>query len=336
VDRGLVMMRWAVSRLIVVAVLLLVAPPPLKAQQAATAASIGVLSNSGPLGAGGRYVDAFRRGLRDLGYSDGRHIAIQLRWSHGHADRLPALAADLVRADVKVIVTLDPPSTRAAAAATHTIPIVARFSEDPVETHLAASLARPGTNVTGVTSISGELYGKRLELVKELLPALTRVGVLMDPRNPGSRVALAETQSAASRLGLNVRVFEVETIAGLEQAVRLAREQRIEALIALRNPLFVRNLARLVHLTNEARLATVYDERAFATAGGLMTFGASLDDLNRRAAGHVVKILNGANPAALPIEQPTKFEFVINSKTARVLGLAIPPALRLRADEIIE
>jgi len=320
----------------VVAVLLLVAPPALKAHQAATAAPIGLLSNSEPSGAGGRYLDSFRRGLRDLGYSDGQNVSIHLRWSDGHADRLPALAADLVRADVKVIVTLDPPSTRAAAAATRTIPIVARFSEDPVETHLAASLARPRGNVTGVTSISGELYGKRLELLKELLPALTRVGVLVDPGNPGSRVALAETRSSANRLGLNVHVFSAETLAGLARAVQLAREQRIQALVALRNPLFVRNLARLVHLTNEAMLATVYDERAFATAGGLLTFGASLDDLNWRAAGHVVKILNGANPADLPIEQPTKFDLVINGKTAKALGLTIPPALRLRADEIIE
>jgi putative ABC transport system substrate-binding protein len=327
-------MTQAASRLIVVAaLLLLVAPPSLRAQPAPT---IGFLSNSGPTGAGGRYVDAFRRGLRDLGYSDGRQIVVKLRWSDGHEDRLAALAADLIRADAKVIVTLDPPSTRAAAAATRTIPIVARFSEDPVETHLAASLARPGGNVTGVTSISGELYGKRVELLKELLPALTRVGVLMDPRNPGSRVALAETQSAASRLGLNVHVFHVETIAELERAVRWAREERIQALVALRNPLFVRNLPHLVHLTKEARLATIYDERAFATAGGLMTFGANLDDLSKRAAGHVVKILNGANPATLPIEQPTKFEFVINSKTAQMLGLTIPPALQLRADEIIQ
>ena len=327
-------MMCGASRLVVVAaVLLLMAPPSLRAQPAPT---IGVLSNSGPAGAGGRYVDAFRRGLHDLGYSDGRHIVVQLRWSDGHEDRLSALAADLVRANVKVIVTLDPPSTRAAAAATRTVPIVARFSDDPVETHLAASLARPGGNVTGVTSISGELYGKRLEFLRELLPALTRVGVLMDPRNPGSRVALAETQSAASRLGLNVHVFHVETIAELERAVRGAREDRIQALVALRNPLFVRDLARLVHLTNEARLPAIYDERAFATAGGLMTFGANLDDLSRRAAGHVVKILDGANPATLPIEQPTKFELVINSKTAQMLGLTIPPALQLRAEEIIQ
>jgi putative ABC transport system substrate-binding protein len=246
------------------------------------------------------------------------------------------MAADLIRANVKVIVTLDPPSTRAAAAATRTIPIVARFSDDPVETHLVASLARPGGNVTGVTSISGELYGKRLELLKELLPALTRVGVLIDPRNPGSRGALAETQSAGRRLGLDVHVFHVETLAELERAVRSARKERIQAFVALRNPLFVRDLARLVHLTNEARVATIYDERAFATAGGLMAFGANLDDLSWRAAGHVVKILNGANPATLPIEQPTKFELVINKKTAQVLGLAIPPALSLRAEEIIQ
>ena len=315
---------------------MLAAPHAPAAQQAATAPSIGVLSNSEPTGAGGRYLDAFRRGLHELGYLEGERIAIQNRWSDGQANRLPALAADLIRADVKVIVTLDPPSTRAAAAATRTIPIVARFSEDPAETRLVASLARPGGNITGVTSISGELYGKRLALLKELLPALTRVGVLMDPGNPGSRVALAETQSAASRMGINVRAFDVDTIAGLARALRVAREHRIGALVALRNPLFVRSLAHLVHLTNDARLATVYDERAFATAGGLMAFGANLDDLNWRAASHVVKILNGANPATLPIEQPTKFELVINFKTAKALGLTVPPSLLQRADQVIE
>ena len=336
-DRGTILVKYAVTRLVpVVAVLLIVAPVAAKVQQAATAARIGWLSNSGPTGSGGRYLDAFRRGLHDLGYVEGRNIAIQLRWADGQAERLPALAADLVRADVKVIVTLEPPSTRAAAAATRTIPIVARFSDDPVETHLAASLARPGGNVTGVTSISGELHGKRLELLKEMLPAITRVGVLMDPRNPGSRVGLAETQSAARRLGLDVQVFEVETIAGLDRAVQLAREHRVHALVALRNPLFVRNLERLVNLTNESRLATVYDERGFAAAGGLMTFGASLDDLSRRAAGYVDKILKGAKPAELPIEQPTKFELVINSKTAKALSLTIPPSLLLRADQIIQ
>jgi putative ABC transport system substrate-binding protein len=320
----------------VAVLLLLVAPLPLKGQQAVTIARIGLLSNSGPTGAGGRYLDAFRRGLGDLGYAEGRNIAIQFRWSDGQEERLPTLAADLVRADVKVIVTIDPPSTRAAAAKTRTIPIVARFSDDPVETHFAASLARPGGNVTGVTSISGELYGKRLEFLKELLPALTRVGVLMDPRNPGSRLALAETQSSATRLGLTVHVFEVATLAGLERAVQSAREQRIYALVALRNPFFVRNLERLVQLTRQSKLATIYDERAFAVSGGLLTFGASLDDLNRRTALFVDKILKGANPADLPIEQPTKFELVVNQKTAKALGLTIPPTLLLRADEVIE
>ena len=325
-----------VTRLAAAALLLLAGSIAAHAQQAATVARIGWLSNAGPTDSGGRYLDAFRRGLRDLGYAEGRNFAIQFRWADGQVERLPALAADLVRADVQVIVTLEPPSTRAAAGATRTIPIVARFSDDPVETHLAASLARPGGNVTGVTSISGELHGKRLELLKEMLPAITRVGVLMDPRNPGSRIGLAETRSAARRLGLNVHVFDVETIAGLDRAVQLAREHRVHALVALRNPLFVRNLRRLVNLTNKSRLATVYDERAFAAAGGLMTFGANLDDLSRRAAGYVDKILKGAKPAELPIEQPTTFELVINLKTAKALSLTIPPSLLLRADQIIQ
>ena len=316
--------------------LLLAAPLVAKAEQAATVARIGWLANSGPTGSGGRYLDAFRRGLHGLGYVEGRNIAIQFRWADGHTERLPALATDLIRADVQVIVALEPASTLAAAEATRTIPIVARFSADPVEMHLAASLARPGGNVTGVTSISGELYSKRLELLKQALPAMARVGVLVDPRHPGARAEVAKTQSAARHLGLTVQVFEVETLADLDRTVQLAREHRVQTLVVLRSALFVGNRQRLVNLINASKLVTVYDERAFATAGGLMAFGANLDDLNRRAAAYVDKILKGAKAAELPIEQPTKFELVINMKTATAHGLTISPSLLLRADEVIE
>ncbi|MBI3637493.1 MAG: ABC transporter substrate-binding protein [Candidatus Rokubacteria bacterium] len=310
--------------------------PAAEAQQTARMPRIGWLAASSTPAGGGRYLAAFRRGLHELGYVEGTSVIIETRTADGRREQLPDLAAQLVRSGVQVIVALDPPATRAALNATSTVPVVARFSDDPVAAGLVKSLAHPGGNVTGVTSISGELYGKRLELLKEALPAITRVSVLINSRNSSSTPALAETRAAASRLGIQIQVVNVGKAEELEGAFRLAREQGAEALVPLRNPVFVQVLPRLVTLAAEARLPAIYDERAFADAGGLMTFGANLDDLDRRAAGYVDKILKGARPGDLPVEQPTTFELIVNLKTAKALGVTIPRSLLLRADTLIQ
>ena len=325
--------RWLITRFPVV---LVFAPRAVTAQDRAGMPRIGWLSNSDPTGSGGRYLEAFRRGLTELRYVEGKNIVVELRWANGKAERLPALADELVRAGVRAIVAIDPPSVQAAARVTRVVPIVGRFSDDPVDAHLVVSFARPGGNLTGVTSISGELHGKRLELLKQALPALAHVGVIVDREGPGSLHALRETQAAARRLGIQVQILDVKTASDLEHAFQSAHERRLDAMMALRNPMLVLNRERLVGLANRSRLPAIYDERSFAEIGGLMAFGANLDDLNRRIAGYVDKIVKGEKPGDLPIEQPTKFELVINLKTAKALRLTFPPSVRLRADQVIE
>jgi putative ABC transport system substrate-binding protein len=315
---------------------ILTVPLAATAQNGARMPRIGWLSNSDPTGSGGRYLEAFRRGLTELRYVEGKNIVIELRWANGKAERLPALADELVRAGVRVIVALEPASMEGAARVTRMVPIVGRFSENPVDAHLVASFARPGGNITGVTSISTELNGKRLELLKQAVPATSRVGIIVDRAHPGSLHALRETQAAAGRLGLQVEILEVMEAGDLDHAFQSAHERRLDAMLALRNPMLVGNRERLVGLANRSRLPTIYDERAFAEVGGLMAFRANLDDLNRRIAGYVDKIVKGIKPADLPIEQPTRFELVINLKTAKALGLTIPPSLLLRVDQVIE
>ncbi|MBI2554481.1 MAG: ABC transporter substrate-binding protein [Candidatus Rokubacteria bacterium] len=312
---------------------ILAAPLAARAQQAGRVPRIGFLTT----GASPVPWEAFRQGLRDLGYVEGQNIVIERRSAAGKVERLPDLAVDLVGLKVDVIVAPDPPAAGAAKNATKTIPVVVRTSDDPVAMGLVASLARPGGNITGLTSLWGELSGKRLELLKEVVPRISRVAVLWNPAHPGAILALRETEVAARSLGLQLQSLEVRgPNPDFEGAFGAAARERAGALITLRNPLIVRHRTRIVNLAAKSRLPAMYDEREFVEAGGLTSYGANLSDLNRRAAVYVDKILKGAKPADLPVEQPTKFELVINRKTAKALGLTIPQSILIRADEVIQ
>jgi putative ABC transport system substrate-binding protein len=298
-----------------------------QAQQPKRVPRIGYLHIGSQLGPG----EAFLQGMRDLGYVDGKNIVIEYKGDpERREDRLPELAADLVRQKVDVIVALDPPAARAAKNATKTIPIVMRSTADPVQAGLVASLARPGGNITGVTSISTELYGKRLELLKEVIPRLSRVGVLRSPdrNNAGN---LKEMEIATRSLNLQLQTFEVRSRTDFENAFTTAGKERVQALITIRNPLFNAERKRIAELAIKSRLPAIYDDRAYIDGGGLMSYGTNLADLYRRAATYVDKILKGAKPADLPVEQPTKFELVINLKAAKQIGLTIPPNVLARA-----
>ena len=302
------------------------------AQPPAKVPRIGLLSYRGqsPL------LEAFAQGLRDLGYVEGQNILIERRSAGGKVDQLPALAAELVRLNVAVIVAVDPPSTTAAKDATKTIPIVMRSSNDPTATGLVASLARPGGNITGLYSLYAELGPKRLELLKETLPGIARVAVLWNPAFPGSTHGWRGTEVAARSLGLQLQSLEAKHPNELEEAFRAATRARSGALITLRNPLIVGQQQQIVKLAAKSHLPAMYDDREVIEAGGLMSYGANLADLSRRAATYVDKILKGAKPADLPVEQPTRFELVINLKTAKALGLTIPQSVLLRADHVIQ
>ena len=281
------------------------------------------------------HLAAFQQGLRDLGYVDGRTIVIEQLHADGRPERLPELAARLVRLGVSVIVAPDPPSTLAARRATSSIPIVMRFSDDPVEAGIVASLAQPGANVTGLYSVTGELHAKRLQLLHEAFPSIRRVAVLWNAGFAHAAGTLAELQRPAEALAIQLRAFNVREASELHDAFRLIAREGMDAVFPLRNPVLVANKVELIRLAANARLPIVYDEREFVEAGGLMAYGANLDHLYRRAATYVDKILKGAKPSELPVEQPTVFELVINLKTAKALGLTIPQAMLARGDEII-
>lgn len=283
----------------------------------------------------GRQEAALVRGLREFGYIEGQNILIQRRTANGQLERLSNLAIELVQLGVEVIVATDPPSTNAAAAATKTIPIVMRTSNDPAESGLVVSLAHPGANITGVYSLSAEIAPKRLELLKDAVPGLTHVGILWDDRNSPSVPVWKQAQAAAKALGLKVKSLRVHRQEDLNDVFSTASKAHVEALIVLRNPLFIRLRTQLVALTNTHRIPAIYDEREFVDAGGLMAYGANLNDLTMHAARYVDQILKGANPADLAIEQPTKFELLINLKAAKAIGFSIPRSFLLRADEVV-
>jgi putative tryptophan/tyrosine transport system substrate-binding protein len=280
-------------------------------------------------------IHAFRQGLAALGYVEGKNITIEYRYAEGKLDRLPALAAELVGLKVDVIVALSPPSAHAAKNATKTIPIVMRSTDDPVSTGLIASLARPGGNVTGLTSISTELIGKRLEILKETVPRAHVIAVLRNPTAPDADLKWKETEAAGRALGLQFQSVEVKSPEDFESAFRRATSTKPHALIALRNPLIVNNRKRIAALASKNMLPAMYDDREYVDAGGLMSYGADLTDLHRRAAIYVDKILKGAKPADLPVEQPMRFELIINLKAAKQIGLTIPPNVLARADRVI-
>jgi putative ABC transport system substrate-binding protein len=304
------------------------------AQQAKKVPRIGYLQIGSQLGPTG---EAFLQGLRDLGYVEGKSILIEYRGDPQRSeDRLPEFAADLVRLKVDVIVALSPPAALAAKNATKTIPIVMRSTSDPIQAGFVASLARPGGNITGVTSISTDLYGKRLELLKEVIPRLSRVGVLRNPDRSAEASNSKEMEIAARSLDLRLQFLEVRSSNDFENAFRAAGKARAEALITIRTPLINGQKKRVADLAMKSRLPAIYDDREYIDAGGLMSYGTDLADLHRRAATYVDKILKGAKPADLPVEQPTKFELVINLKAAKQIGVTIPPNVLARADRVIK
>jgi putative ABC transport system substrate-binding protein len=279
-------------------------------------------------------LDAFRQGLLELGYVEGKNIAIEYRSAEGNINRLPELAAELVRLKIDCIVTAGENPTRAAKQATNTIPIIMTSVGDPVGLGFAASLARPGGNITGLSTYSADLAGKRLELLKETIPKLSRVAIFSDPR--ALNVEHKETEAAARLLKVLVTSFEVRSLDELENAFRSSAKSRADAFIIMPSGFFNTNQARLVELAAKHRLPGMYIEQEFVLAGGLMTYATSNADLYRRAATYVDKILKGAKPADLPVEQPIKFEFIINLKAAKPIGLTIPPNVLVRADRVIK
>jgi putative tryptophan/tyrosine transport system substrate-binding protein len=282
--------------------------------------------------------DAFQQGLRDLGYVEGTHVILEYRYTEGHVDRLPALAADLVQRHVDVIVAAGAgyAGVLAAKQATTTIPIVmVSIATDPVETGLVESLARPGGTITGLTNLASETAGKRLELFKAAVPTLGRVAVLYDPANRGNVLHVSEVQKAARALGLTVQLWEVRGPDDFEWVFAALREERPDGLYVPGGPLTRGNEPRLVAVAVQSGIPSAHDSREAVEAGGLMSYAYAIGDQYRRAAAYVDKILNGAKPADLPVEQPMTFELVINLKTAQALGLTLPPTLLFQADELI-
>jgi putative ABC transport system substrate-binding protein len=280
--------------------------------------------------------EAFRHGLRDLGYVERKNLSIEYRYAEGQLSHLAALAAELVRLKMDVIVTAGPQSTRAAKEATARIPIVMAFDFDPVGNGFVGSLARPGGNITGLSTLAPEISGKQLELLKEIVPKLARVAVLGNSTDPGSTQLLKETEDAALALGMQRLYFDVRVPEDIETAFRGAAKGRAEALLSLPSFILTSHRKQIVELALKNRLPAVYDRREFVEDGGLMTYGVSSTDLFRRAATYVDKILKGAKPADLPIEQPKKFELVINLKAAKQIGLTIPQSVLYRADKVIK
>jgi putative ABC transport system substrate-binding protein len=314
-------------------VALLAAPLEAEAQPAGKVVRIGWLQPTLPSEA---QVEGFRHGLRDLGYIEGKDFIIESRWEQGRYDRLQDLAAELVRLPVDIMVSANTAALLAIKRATTTIPVVMLGQGDPVGTGLVDSLPHPGGNITGLSNISSELGGKRLELLKEIVPGLSRVAVLANSANPVIGVAVGETEAAARLMGLSVQALDVRALDELQGAFTAMRRGRAQALVLTADSLHFSLRRRVIDFAAKARLPAVYAYREFVEAGGLIAYGPNFVDLYRRAALFIDKILKGAKPADLPVEQPTKFELVINLKTAKALGLTIPPSVLARADEVIE
>ena len=314
---------------------LLAAPLAAEAQQAAKVYRIGFLGNS-TAALEANLVGPFREGLRELGYVEGRNIVIEYRWAEGQYERFPVLIAELLARKVDVIVTAGTPATQAVKQATTSVPLVMVAVGDPVATGIVASLRRPGGNITGLTSISEDLEGKRLELLREVLPTVSRVAVLWNPDNQTLLAELKEIRAAAQVLGMKVQAWEVRTPVELEKMFNALVTERPGALLVMADRLFLHNRQRIMDFAIKQHLAGVYAYRELAEAGGLMSLGPSSPGMHRRAATYVDKILKGVDPADLPVERPTKFELVINLKTAKAFGLTIPPSLLQRADQVIE
>ena len=303
-----------------------------EAQKPAKVHRIGYLTSASALGP---LEEAFRQGLRELGYVEGKNITIDYRLAQGKLDRLFDLAAELVRLKVDIIVTPSTLDALAAQRATRTIPIVMAASGDAVATGLVASLARPGGNVTGLTALARELSGKQLELLKETVPGLSRVAVLWNAANPDKARDLEEMQVAAGALRLQLQSLEVRGANDLESALRATNSKRGGALFTLTDTITITHQSRIVDVATKKGLPTLFQTRDFVEAGGLMCYGPNDAELYRRAATYVDKILKGVKPSELPVEQPTRFDLVINLKTAKKIGLTIPPEILMQADRVI-
>src|SRR5215813_491335 len=315
---------------------LLAAPVASQAQHAERPFRIGYLSYSSTTG-NPHLHEAFRQGLRELGWVEGQNITIDSRFAAGRPDRLADFAAGLVRLKVDVIVATSTQATLAAKNATGTIPIVTTNFLDPVGLGLIESLARPGGNITGLShSVGAETFGKELELLKEIAPEVHRVAVLSDPTHPSHAPAISNVKIAAQALKVELQLLEARGSNEFDGAFAAMSKERVGALLVLPGPVFNLHRARLVDLAAENRLPSMYGFREYVRAGGLISYGPNLPDLFRRSANFVDKILRGAKPADLPVQQPTRFELTVNLKTARTLGLTVPPSLIARADEVIE
>jgi putative ABC transport system substrate-binding protein len=310
-------------------------PLAARAQQPRKVPHIGVLLAGTPASFSLR-AQAFRNGLHDLGYVEGKTIAIEWKWGYDRVEGLPELAAELVGLNVDVIVTGGTPAAKALKNATRTIPIIMAIIGDPIAAGLVDSLARPGGNATGFSIVAPELGGKRLQLLKEIVPGISAVAVISNVSNPQSQIELSEMQVAAQTLDLQLHSIQISGESSLEDAFEKLSKQSIQALIVLTDPILYSQRSRIVALAARKRLPAMYFFREFVQEGGLMSYAPSDRDLFRRAATYVDRVLKGANPGDLPVEQPTKFELIINLKTVKALGLAIPDKLIALADEVIE
>jgi putative ABC transport system substrate-binding protein len=310
-------------------------PLAAQAQQTRQVYRIGFMGNS-TAALEANLVGPFRDALRELGYQEGRNISIEYRWAEGKYERFPALAAELIAQKVDVIVTAGTPATLAVKAATTSVPLVMVAVGDPVGTGIVASLGRPGGNITGLSSIAPELEGKRLELLRELIPNLSHVAVLWNPVNPFHVTSLKQARVAAELLRMRVQSVEVRASEEIDGALAAIASERPGALLILADRVFLHNRKRLMDFATQNRIPGVYAYRELVEAGGLMSFGPNYADMHRRAATYVDKILKGTKPADLPVQQPTKFELFVNVKAAKALGLTIPESFLLRADEVIE
>jgi len=283
-----------------------------------------------------QFFEAFRQGMRDLGYAEGQNVIIEYRSANGNRERFADLAAELVRLKVDVIVAASGGAAIAAKKATHTIPIVIGQTGDPVASGLVASLARPGGNITGLTALATELTAKRLELLKEAVPKLSRVAILSTPLSTETEASFSSMERPAGALGVQLRQIQVRDSTELESAFETITKEHAGALMVLTGPLLTTNRNRIVDLAAKSRVPAMYGLSEFVDAGGLMFYGASLSDMYHRAAIYVDKVLKGAKPADLPVEQPTKFEFIINLKAANQIGLTFPPNVLALADKVIK
>jgi putative ABC transport system substrate-binding protein len=312
----------------------LVGPSPAEAQPKGRLPSVGVIWE-GPATTASPAKTAFRQGLRELGYAERQNILVEDRYADGRLDQVPKLATELIALGVDVLVVGGTIAARSTKAVTSTIPIVFTLAGDPVGSGLVASLAQPGGNATGLSNLTSELSGKQLEILKAARPQVSRIGVLYNPVNPANRVALEEARASARTLAVELQVLEIRQPNELAPAFSLLKTQRVDALLVLSDPILA-PISGVAKLTIQSRLPAISASRMFAEAGGLFSYGPSFLENFRRAASYVDKILKGARPADLPVQQPTTFEFVINTRAAKALGLNLPQPLLLRADAIIK